>query len=275
MKVYELKKKIVEQFERVGINRPVFEAVQILGDVLKSDSKQLPMKYQSEVSAEEYAAVCEFAKKRCEGYPLQYLLGSWEFYGERFEVGEGVLIPRPETELLVDIALRRGKIENVADICSGSGCLAVTLSKRISGYAYAVELSREAEKYLRRNIEINGCKNVQVIIADALSFDGELPSLDVIVCNPPYLTGDEMKVLQKEVEFEPSMALYGGEDGLEFYRIIPKVWKKHLKDGGELIFEIGCSQGDAVAKILKENGFRDVEVHKDFAGNDRVVCGVV
>ncbi len=275
MKVYELKNKIVEQFERVGINRPVFEAVQILGEVLKSDSKQLPMKYQSEVSEKEYAAVCEFAKKRCEGYPLQYLLGSWEFYGERFEVGEGVLIPRPETELLVDIALRRGEIENVADICSGSGCLAVTLSKRISGCAYAVELSREAEKYLRRNIEINGCKNVQVIMADALSFDGELPSLDVIVCNPPYLTGAEMKVLQKEVEFEPSMALYGGEDGLEFYRIIPKVWKKYLKDGGELIFEIGCSQGDAVAKILKENGFRDVEVHKDFAGNDRVVRGVV
>lgn len=275
MKVYELKNKISDEFERVGINRPVFEAVQILGDVLKTDSKQLPMKYQDEVGEEECATVCKFAKKRCEGYPLQYLLGSWEFYGERFEVGEGVLIPRPETELLVDIALRRGKIENVADICSGSGCLAVTLSKRISGCVYAVELSCDAEKYLRRNIEINGCKNVQVIMADALSFDGELPSLDVIVCNPPYLTGTEMKVLQKEVEFEPSMALYGGEDGLDFYRIIPRVWKKYLKDGGELIFEIGCSQGDAVAKILKESGFRDVEVHKDLSGNDRVVRGVV
>ncbi len=275
MKVYELRNKIVEQFERVGINRPVFEAAQILGEVVKIDSKQLPMKYQSEVSEEEYAAVCEFAKKRCAGYPLQYLLGSWEFYGERFEVGEGVLIPRPETELLVDIALRRGEIENIADICSGSGCLAVTLSKRISGFAYAVELSRKAEKYLRRNIEINGCKNVQVIMADALSFEGELPSLDVIVCNPPYLTGDEMKVLQKEVEFEPSMALYGGEDGLEFYRIIPQVWKRYLKIGGELIFEIGSTQGDAVAKILSENGFNNVEVYKDFAGNDRVVRGVV
>lgn len=275
MKVYELKNKIAEQFERVGINRPVFEAVQILGEVLKTDSKQLAMKYQDEVGEDECDAVYEFAKKRCEGYPLQYLLGSWEFYGERFEVGEGVLIPRPETELLVDIAFRREKIENVADICSGSGCLAVTLSKRISGKAYAVELSSKAEKYLRRNIEINGCKNVQVIMADALSFDGELPSLDVIVCNPPYLTGDEMKVLQKEVEFEPSMALYGGEDGLDFYRIIPKVWKKYLKSGGELIFEIGCTQGEEVSNILRENGFQDVEVHKDLAGNDRVVRGVV
>ncbi|MBP0990004.1 MAG: peptide chain release factor N(5)-glutamine methyltransferase, partial [Oscillospiraceae bacterium] len=224
MKVIELKNEIAKKLERAEVTRSVFEATQITAKALGVEPSELPKIYFEEADEGKIVFADNMSSERAKGRPLQYIIGEWEFYGNKFEVGEGVLIPRPETEMLLDILLNedKRKIENAADICSGSGCLAISLAKKTDGTVYAVEISDEAEKYLRRNVELNGTGNVKIIKADAIGFDGELPLLDAILCNPPYLDSEDMKNLQKEVAFEPTIALFGGNDGLDFYRKIPK-----------------------------------------------------
>jgi len=220
----------------------------------------------------------ETAKRRAMGEPLQYLLGEWEFYGLPFKVGEGVLIPRPDTETLVDAALdflKDTASPVIIDLCSGSGCIAVTLKKLIpKACVYAIEISEDAVYYLNENIKIN---NVDVTVVQGDITDPKLArrfpvnSADCIVSNPPYLTDAEMAELQKEVTYEPSSALRGGRDGLDFYRVIPKIWGKVLKKGGLLAFEVGYRQSEAVCDILRADGYKGMRAVKDLGGNDRVV----
>jgi release factor glutamine methyltransferase len=220
----------------------------------------------------------DMIKKRSSGYPLQYILGEWEFYGLPFIVGEGVLIPRPDTETLVDKVLEyAGKHENlkIADLCSGSGCIATAIEKNtVNSDVYAVEISDIAYKYLEKNIELNS-SSVKPYKADVLRYETaeKFRDFDVIVSNPPYLTEDDMKHLQKEVSYEPEMALYGNSDGLEFYRRIPEIWYNSLKHGGMMAFEVGMGQAQDVAEILKENGFKDIKAVNDLSGIARAVYG--
>lgn len=212
-------------------------------------------------------------EKRTQGYPLQYILGEWEFYGYPFRVGEGVLIPRSDTETLVEQVIeicRRKGLESpeIADLCSGSGCIAVTLKKEIPGAkVYAVELSEKALPYLRENAALNDV-NIDIIEGDVLSRETarQLNGLDIIVSNPPYLTQEDMASLQTEVSHEPEMALAGGGDGLDFYRKITPLWRGSLRDGGVLAFEFGINQHDAVSRILSENGFENITLSRDTAG---------
>ncbi|MBR4224514.1 MAG: peptide chain release factor N(5)-glutamine methyltransferase, partial [Oscillospiraceae bacterium] len=217
---------------------------------------------ESDISEDKAALAIGAAHKRVEGYPLQYILGSWEFYGRTFKVGEGVLIPRPDTETAVDAALdMAGRLYDgvpliTADLCSGSGCIAVTLAKELADRAkvYAVELSGDAIPYLMENIHDNDA-DVMLIRGDIsnghlldnfVSADGEPVDLDMIVSNPPYLTDEEMSSLQREVSYEPELALYGGIDGLQFYRVIACLWGTRLRSGGGIVLEIGDSQAEAV-----------------------------
>lgn len=218
------------------------------------------------------------ARKRAEHYPLQYLLGAWEFYGMRFLVGEGVLIPRADTETLVDTALQCCHLHSggtIVDLCTGSGCIALALKQqladtRISG----IDLSPMALEYARKNAAFHQLP-VQFYNANVLdpATAAQFSDLDGIVSNPPYLTAADMQALQTEVTYEPSMALAGGEDGLRFYREITALWKTALKKDGLLAFEVGMGQAEAVKEILAANHFTNITVVPDLCGVDRVVYG--
>lgn len=222
-------------------------------------------------------------KRRLEGYPIQYILGEWEFYGIPLYVGEGVLIPRADTETLVDAALEiAGSLDNadgslqICDLCSGSGCIPLALEQHLPEYAgiWGVEDSQDALSYFHRNLRRHR-SGVHIIRGNVLEpvIAENFSSLDIITCNPPYLTGNDMKNLQTEVTFEPAFALDGGEDGLYFYRRITPLWKKKLKPGGTLLFEAGFGQTQEVVAILKENGFVNIRTWNDLSGILRVAAG--
>ncbi|MBQ8926716.1 MAG: peptide chain release factor N(5)-glutamine methyltransferase [Oscillospiraceae bacterium] len=219
------------------------------------------------------------AKRRMAGEPLQYILGEWEFYGMRLFVGEGVLIPRPDTETLIDTLLplckgRRGL--RVVDLCTGSGCIALSLAKHLDGaLVTGLDLSVQALSYARRNSDYHALpvswQEADVCDrAAAAQFSG----VDVLVSNPPYLTAQEMTVLQREVTYEPACALFGGEDGLVFYRTVTQLWTPCLAPGGILAYEIGETQGKAVEAILNAHGYTGVRTVHDLAGQPRVVYGM-
>ncbi|MCR4639749.1 peptide chain release factor N(5)-glutamine methyltransferase [Ruminococcus sp.] len=236
---------------------------------------------QFPVPDDKVQEILSLAQRRSEGYPLQYLLGQWEFWGCNFKIGEGVLIPRPDTETLVEQVLdicRREKMTTpkIADLCSGSGCIAAALKKELpNADIYAVELSDKALTYLRQNMELNGC-DVHIIQGDVLdsSTAEKVTELDILVSNPPYLTARDMSELQIEVQHEPASALFGGEDGLDFYRAMTKLWKSSIKQGGFIAYEFGMGQHDDVKAVLEENGFTDVELRRDGGGIIRTAAAV-
>ena len=262
-----------------------FDAMCLFEDFIASRETLLTHP-DSDIPEDKAALAISAAHKRLEGYPLQYILGSWEFYGRTFRVGEGVLIPRPDTETLAEAALdHAGRLYDgspliIADLCSGSGCIAVTLAKELGDRAkvYAVELSGDAIPYLMDNVRDNRA-DVTLIRGDVsnghlldnfVDANGEPMQIDMIVSNPPYLTEAEMNDLQREVSFEPSEALYGGTDGLNFYRVISCLWGERLRTGGMIAFETGDRQAADVSQILRDSGFEDISVIQ-YAGLDRVV----
>lgn len=224
----------------------------------------------------------EWIGRRAERVPLQQILGSQEFMGMEFFVNEHVLIPRQDTETLVELVLEREKNtkKRVLDLCAGSGCIGISLAV-LGGFCYVAEadLSEEALKVTRKNAENLAKKTGTRIecfhgdLFDAIP-DGMEP-FDILVSNPPYIPTGVIAGLEPEVrDHEPMMALDGTADGLFFYRRIAKEAEKVLAPKAAVYLEIGYDQGEAVSELLREQGFTEVEVHKDLAGNDRVVCGV-
>lgn len=221
-------------------------------------------------------AARKLLERRIEGEPLQYILGSWEFCGLEFEVGEGVLIPRSDTETLVEVcgdylSGRHGAL--AADLCAGSGCVGVALARLFGCRVKSYELSERAFEYLKRNIVSNGgC--AEPIRADVLSTQTlqSAPQFDIIAANPPYLTKSDMNSLQREVQFEPKMALFGGDDGLDFYRALVPLWAKKLCAGGLFAVEIGIGQENDVAEIFSCSGL-SADFARDSSGIIRVVYG--
>ncbi len=253
---------------------PEFEANVIMEEAFGRGYRLKELKGESVFTPEKAAAAKKILHERLSGRPLQYAVGSWEFYGLTFRLGEGVLIPRQDTETLVDTALSLIKdIETprVMDLCSGSGCIAAAIkSKRPDAHVAALELSPAALKYLRENLR---GRDIDIIEADAL--DPAVPEkfneLDLIVSNPPYLTEEDMLNLQPEVAREPSTALYGGPDGLDFYRTLPALWYRSLKPGGRVAFETGSTQTEAVSALLSKAGYKNIQTVKDLAGLPRAV----
>lgn len=270
MVIGEALSSAVKILSEAKIFDPDFEAREILREITGLDPY---INRSRELSPEQYEKILLMAGKRATGIPLQYIFGSWEFYGYPFYVGEGVLIPRPETELLVDIAKEYcNENSRVIDLCSGSGCIPISISLETGADTTGIELYDEAFGYFQRNIALNKAK-VRAIKGDVLDESiliGE--RFDAIFSNPPYLTAEEMKELQREVAFEPSTALFGGEDGLYFYRRIIPIWIKRLNKGGIFAVEIGETQGEAVKAIMEENELT-AEIIKDYSGLDRVVLG--
>lgn len=208
-----------------------------------------------------------------EGEPLQYVLGKWDFYESEFYVGEGVLIPRPETEELVDLAVKTiSRLEKpvVYDLCAGSGCIGISVAKKCKdATVYLVEKSDLAFEYLEKNIQ--RVENAVAVKGDIFC-DIDLPIADVIISNPPYIKTDDIDGLQAEVQYEPKMALDGGEDGFDFYKVINDKWSKKLSNNGYLFLEIGNEQGNEIVNVL--SNFKNVEVIKDIYKNDRIVTAI-
>jgi release factor glutamine methyltransferase len=204
------------------------------------------------------------------GEPLQYVLGKWDFYESEFYVGKGVLIPRPETEELVEYAIKCAKkYQNpvVYDLCAGSGCIGISIAKAVpNAKVFCVEKSKDAFEYLSKNA-LN-VDNV-TIVNDDINNDIDLPLADIIVSNPPYIKSADISTLQDEVKYEPKMALDGGDDGLDFYRIINDKWSAKIKKDGVLLLEIGNEQGSDIKTVL--SNFNDVAVKQDIYKNDRIV----
>ncbi|MCL1789133.1 MAG: peptide chain release factor N(5)-glutamine methyltransferase [Oscillospiraceae bacterium] len=224
------------------------------------------MKYSDEANQ------TEIVRRRISGEPLQYLLGEWEFYGYPFKVGKGVLIPRPETELIVGL-VKHYKPQTVLDLCAGTGCIGIALAKEIGCKVIAVEKSPEAIEYLKVNIKLNQVEQqVEIIKGDVLEITLTQP-FDCVLINPPYLSKKEMQNLQQEVTHEPETALYGGEDGLDFYRAFFGSWKNRLKKIRLFACEVGDSQAEKVCRLMEKTGLVPV-VKKDFNGIDRVVYSI-
>lgn len=216
----------------------------------------------------------EAVEKRIAHYPLQYILGYWEFCHETYRVTEDTLIPRQDTEKLVELAVKLLPADaRFIDLCTGSGCVAIsTLAARRDCRAVAVDLFENTLEVARENAERNGVGDRLGFIArDVLlpEFMEELGKFDCIVSNPPYIETRRIELLDEELSFEPEAALDGGDDGLDFYRVIIGSYGKFLSENGTMLFEIGCDQAKAVSAISANHGFR-CEVFKDYGGNDRV-----
>jgi release factor glutamine methyltransferase len=211
--------------------------------------------------------------------PIAYILGQWEFYGLPLHVSPDVLIPRDDTCAVADLAIKQAlfleKDPRILDLCCGSGCIGLAVASRVKDARVTLaDISRDALAVAKNNIALNKLTGrVYCVSADAMQpAHPFLGKFDMIVSNPPYITGEEMKVLPKSVsEFEPHLALYGGEDGLDFYRSIAVNYKNALKPGGYLAFEFGMGQGDDVCAILEENGYTVLERSRDYNLVERAV----
>lgn len=259
-----------------GIEDTRFETEQLLQSV-GIGKLTLLTEPHTELSDEIAGEINLRVDRRIRGEPLQYILGEWEFFGLPFKVGKGVLIPRQDTETLVEVAARfleeRGRDERrTLDLCAGSGCIGISLAKTAGADAVCVEKFAEAFAYLEQNIALNDV-NVKAVLGDVFDENAVSGEFDLIVSNPPYLTEDDMRVLQKEVRSEPRTALFGGEDGLDYYRKILGIYPPKLKRGGMLAVEIGIHQENAVCELFKENGFKP-QTEKDLCGVCRVVYGI-
>ena len=220
----------------------------------------------------EYESVL---KKRAERVPLQYITGEQEFMGLTFYVNSNVLIPRQDTETLVEEALNLAKAGmRILDMCTGSGCIIISILKNKSDVkGMGCDISKQALIVAKENAKLN---NVNVAFEYSDLFENIEGKFDMIVSNPPYIRSAEIPSLMPEVaQFEPLKALDGSEDGLEFYRRIIKESKNYLNADGYIIFEIGNDQGEAVSNMLTYAGYNNVRVIKDLAHNDRVVCAQV
>ena len=234
--------------------------------------------YTTPEMADKVAALTE---RRISGEPVAYITGAWEFYGLPMYITSDVLIPRMDTELLVDAAkelLNGRKMDaRVLDLCCGSGCIACAIGHEMpAARIVAVDLSAKALEVARRNVAVNRLSSRVICMqADATASPPmSMGQFDMIVSNPPYVRSADMKKLDRSVrDFEPSWALDGGKDGLKFYKSIVKYWKALIRPGGYLLFEVGEGQAESVKEMLLTGGFRSVSSKFDTLGVERVVIG--
>lgn len=253
---------------------PIYETRKILGEILERDLSYLVSHENEELSASVERKYFDILKKRQEGIPLQYILGREDFYGRTFTVLEGVLIPRQDTEISVEVILKilkNNNIKNLLEIGCGSGIVSVTLDLETRGQVdiTAVDISPQAIK--NTNVNKNNLKS-NIKILESNLFEEINEKFDLIYSNPPYIKSHEIENLQVEVrDHEPRLALDGGSDGLYFYRKIIKDAPNFLNSHGYLVFEIGYDEAEDISSIMRENF--DLEIYKDLNNLDRVVVG--
>lgn len=256
---------ICQALKNAGIEDYKFEARILLEEFCGSASE-----FSEYESLELEAAI----KKRCEHYPLQYIIGKWDFYGYEFKVNESCLIPRADTETVIEVAkklLPKDKTVRFADLCAGSGCIGITLLRELkNSVCDAVELYEQTLDIAKENAQLNCVLNrYNPILADVLSGDCLDGKYVAIISNPPYIRQDVLDSLSDEVKKEPIAALDGGQDGLVFYRAILDLYTKNLERDGRFIFEIGYDQGESLRALAAERNM-NCEIICDLGGRDRV-----
>lgn len=273
-----IKSKLI--LKEAGNESPAFDCICLLEHCFNVDRHRLIMDGNLEISKDSELKFLNLINERAKGIPLQYLVGEWEFMGIKFKVGKGVLIPREDTEVLVNECINKiSKLQTpkILDLCSGSGAVGISIaSAREDAEVVCVEYSNEAFKYLKKNTEMNKVKNVFCIKGDIFSDILELKNkkFDAIVSNPPYIKTKDIKDLQIEVKNEPRIALDGGIDGLDFYREISKRWLSYLNDDGVLAVEIGMGQENDVIDIFKCAGLSKIRKVKDINNINRVISAI-
>lgn len=259
------------------IEAPELEARLLIDGVTGMNRASQIANSNSEISGEIQEKLISMAQKRAEHLPLQYILGKWSFMGFELKVGEGVLIPRDDTEVLVGLCLDYLKNSNgktALDLCAGSGVVSVALDKLANADVTAVELSDKAYNFLLENIKGTNIKPHKGDIFECYR-DFEAKSFDLIASNPPYIKTDEIEALQTEVGYEPKTALDGGADGLDFYRAIARRWTPLLKSGGAMAFELGEGQAEYVGGLMADHGYINIKTAKDLGGTDRAIIGIL
>lgn len=244
------------------------EADYIISYELNIPTTDIPFSTQ-DLTKKQYNSIIKKVKLRCNHKPITKIFGKAYFCGSEFIVNKHVLSPRFDTEILVEQALKYVKSnDRVLDVCTGSGCIAVSIARQVDAYVEGCDISKKALKVAKKNVKLN---NVNVDMYQSNMFNNVQGKFNVIVSNPPYIETDVVKTLDKEVtEYDPMLALDGGNDGLDFYREIANNIKHYLLEGGVLLLEIGYNQGESVTNIFK-NIAKDIQVVKDYNNNDRVV----
>ncbi|WP_313344418.1 peptide chain release factor N(5)-glutamine methyltransferase [Sedimentibacter sp.] len=280
--IEKLLKDGIDIIKKRDYNNPHLDVQLILSHLLLKDKMYLHIHRKNEVDNDIAAKFYEMARKRNEGYPLQYMTNSQEFMGLNFYVQEGVLVPRPDTEILVGKIIKiAGKYErkiNILDIGTGSGAIAVSLGYYLkNSVVTAMDISDIALKTTEANIVKHSLTNVWPIKTDIFNYNFNNEKYDIVVSNPPYIEKDVIKELPIEVStYEPKLALDGGDDGLNYYRQMVKVFKDICKEDSVLAVEIGYNQREAVTEIFNNAKiFNRIECDKDYGGNDRVITGYV
>ena len=278
--VLESIKLSTEYLQKKGVESPRINAELLLANILNCKRLDLYLKFDQPLKEEEINLYREFISRRGKFEPLQYITGSVEFFGLEFKVNKSVLIPRPETEILVETVIYSAdKEENIdiLDIGTGSGNIAVSVAKNLpNSNISAIDNSSEALLVAKENAKLNSVENRINFINDSI-LNGIIYSAkkyDIVVSNPPYIPVDEFQNLQPELKvYEPRTALTDEGDGFLFFRIISSKTKNMLKEKGKLFFEVGKDQYKQVENILLENDFRNVTVKKDYLNIERVVYG--
>lgn len=272
MTIEELVAKGIKELESTNVPEAQINVMYLLEYALHINRMEYLMNKQREVTKEEEETFFSAISIRKNRVPLQHITGEQEFMGFSFLVNEHVLIPRQDTEILVEEAAKLAKGRRVLDMCTGSGCIILSMEQLCEPqYAMGVDISMDALEVARENGKRLNSK-VNWLQSDL--FSKVSGKFGVIVSNPPYIERDEIPKLMEEVRcYEPAMALDGGEDGLDFYRRIIIESREHLELGGYLCFEIGYNQGEAVYSLMEKAGFQCCHIVKDLAGLDRVVIG--
>ena len=276
MNLYTFYRNAVRELSLSGCDSPEFDVQQLFDFCLNINKTQLLLKANENIDDINLSFFNECFEKRKNRVPLQYILGEWDFYKYTFKVGEGVLIPRPETELIPEYIyskLQKNPPKVVYDLCTGSGCLGLTIAKLFPMCkVYCIDISDDAIKYANLNCERLEADNVTVIKADVLDASSPLglPFADVIISNPPYIRSEEISSLQTEVQYEPRLALDGGEDGLFFYRALKENWFPFLNLGGFMILECGENQATEILEIFLTKA-KGAKIIKDGQNIERIV----
>lgn len=271
------------RLRKAGVDNAQLEAREIVCYAADKSREQLYRDMSLYVSAELERRVDELVQRRLAGEPVAYIIGEWEFYGLPMDVSHDVLIPRMDTEVLAERGILKaresGEGARVLDLCAGSGCVGLAVAANAPQCRVVLgELSEGALRVCKQNVRRNEL-NARVTCLSVNAMEPPSSTLwdfDVIVCNPPYIPTKDIDSLDISVrDYEPHMALDGGEDGLDFYRFIAAKWKSALRLGGTLIFEVGIGQAPQVEEILAKNGFEDIKTTADTQGIWRVVEGTI
>lgn len=278
MTIFEAYNTSKKRLEAAGVEDFIFEAREIIKHITGLSAAQILTSYNRKLSQFQENNLIAILHQREVRYPLQYIFTKWGFYGREFFVGPGVLVPRADTETVIEASteyLKDKESPKILDLCAGSGCIGITLAKEIeNSKVLLVEKFQEALSYTNKNIEYNKAENATAIMGDIFEGAGADGEYDLIVSNPPYIPEEEMSIISPETKYEPETALLARDGGMEFYKAITEKYYDSIKSGGMICFEVGFNQSERVVEILKNAGFTNITVKKDLNEINRVVSGI-